>query len=172
MLLQKRERIGDAALRQVVEYIVSAVLVDDALGFRNALFHLRERRAGADRVRAGLDDQRRALDLRDFVHEPRVGPVADEALEPVEIVLADLAEHPFDEPRIGLSHRNALIDGLCENGPHAALRGFAEPPLALVALETRRRAEEKQAFHAVRVVDREELRGIAARRSPENMRPL
>src|SRR5689334_4507163 len=103
---QKRNRVRDTTLRQIVEYIMSAVLVNDAVRFRNALFHLRECRARTDRVAARLDDKRRALDLGKLIHEPRVGPVADETLEPFEIVLADLAEHPFDEPRIGFGDGN------------------------------------------------------------------
>src|SRR6476659_8596327 len=92
VFLQERNRVRDAALRQIVVKIVPPVLVHDALGFRDALLHLRELRTGADRVRAGLDDEHRALDLRHLVEEIGVGPGPDELLEKLEIVFADLAE--------------------------------------------------------------------------------
>src|SRR3990172_3721506 len=97
MSLEKRQRIGHATLRQVVVEIVPPILVHDALTARYELLHFGELRPGADAVRAGLDDQRRTTDLVHLIREVRIGPRADETLEKREIVLAHLAEHPFDQ---------------------------------------------------------------------------
>ena len=166
----EREHVGHTAVGHVIVDVVPRIFVDDELRVLDALQHVGIERYRADRLGAGRHNQRRRLDGVNFVHEIRVGPVADEPREEGEIVLADFVEHPRDQFRIGLADRQTVVDRFTEHRAHAALRRVAQPALALLAFEARRRAEQHEALDPPGMMDRELLRRIAAGRYADDVR--